>query len=263
VQRRSVAQGLAAAFACLLGATARACAEAPPTIAAASDLQFALSEIAEAYRKDGGGDIRLTFGSSGNVARQIRQGAPFQIFFSADEAFVDDLHRDGYVRDAGVLYGVGRLVLLLPKGSTLAADGTLADLAAAVRDGRLLRLSIANPEHAPYGQRAEEVLRNRGLWDAAKPRLVLGENVTQAAQFVTSGNASAGLVALSLALSPRVAARTDHAVVPSQWHTPLRQRMVLTRRAGAAAERFFTFCQSALARVILTKYGFATTGGTP
>jgi molybdate transport system substrate-binding protein len=132
-----------------------------------------------------------------------------------------------------------------------------------VRDGRLKRLAIANPEHAPYGKRAEEVLRNRGLWDAAKPRLVLGESVTQAAQFVASGNASAGLVALSLALSPTVADRTVHAVVPSRLYTALRQRTVMTKISGPAAERFFTFCQSELARVILTKYGFAITRDTP
>lgn len=248
-------RGLLAAVALALPA-GRARAEAGPLVAAAADLAFALEEIAGLFRAADGGPVRLVFGSSGNFARQIRQGAPFELFLSADEEFVLELARDGFTRDAGVPYAVGRIVLLVPHGSPLAADGTLADLARALGEGRLERFAIANPEHAPYGRRAEEALRHRGLWEAIRPKLVLGENVGQAAQFVTSGNAQGGIVAWSLAVAPQVAARTAHALIPEAWHAPLRQRMALTRRAGPVAERFFAFLQGRAAGAVFARAGF-------
>ena len=175
-----------------------------PVIAAASDLQFALAEIAAAFRSETGQEVRLSMGSSGNFARQIRQGAPFDIYLSADEDYVLDLARDGYLQDEGALYAIGRIVLIVPRGSPLKADGALDDLADALADGRLKRFAIANPEHAPYGKRAEEALRHRGLWENVKPMLVYGENVSQAAQFATSGNSQGGIIAYSLATRPGV-----------------------------------------------------------
>lgn len=231
-----------------------------PVVAAASDLQFALEEIADAFAAETGLSVELAFGSSGNFARQIRQGAPFQMFLSADEDYVLDLARDGFTRDEGALYGLGRIVLVVPHGSPLKADGSLDDLEAALADGRLSRFAVANPEHAPYGRRAEEALRHRGLWEAVAPRLVLGENVSQAAQFATSGNAQGGIVAYSLALSPRVSALGTFALVPQAWHTPLRQRMVLLNGAGHAAERFFDYVRQPAARAVLRRYGFALPG---
>jgi molybdate transport system substrate-binding protein len=232
----------------------------PPVIAAASDLQFALAEVAEAFTKQTGQPVKLSFGSSGNFARQIRQGAPFELFFSADEDFVLDLARDGFTRDRGELYAIGRIVIIVPHGSPLKPDGTLADLRAALADGRLTRFAIANPEHAPYGKRAEEAMRHAGIWDAIKPRLVLGENVSQAAQFATSGSTQGGIIAYSLALSPKVSALGPYALVPEEWHQPLRQRMVLTKKAGPVAARFFDFAQSPPARAIFRKYGFVLPG---
>jgi molybdate transport system substrate-binding protein len=243
----------------LAGATT-ARAGPPPLIAAASDLQFALEEVAGAFQADTGLSVSLAMGSSGNFARQIRQGAPFQIFLSADEDYVLDLARDGFTRDEGVLYAIGRIVLLVPRGSPLAADASLADLAAALADGRLTRFAIANPEHAPYGRRAQEALRHAGLWEAIRPRLVYGENVSQAAQFATSGNAQGGIVAYSLALAPRVAALGAHVVIDEAWHSPLRQRMALLRDAGPVAERFFGYLQEPPARAILRRYGFLLPG---
>lgn len=231
-----------------------------PVVAAASDLQFALTAVAEAFESTSGNSVRLSFGSSGNFSRQIRQGAPFEVFFSADEAYVEDLWRAGLVRDQGSIYGEGRIVLLVPQGSPLAPDGTLADLAAALDDGRLKRIAIANPDHAPYGKRAEEALRHQGLWERLKGRLVLGENVSQAAQLATSGNADGGIVAYALALSPRITARARYALIPDAWHRPLRQRMVLTRRAGRVAELFYAFAVSNQGRTILRTYGFLVSG---
>lgn len=246
------------AGACLFGGPLAA--QPAPVVAAASDLQFALAEAAAAFEAETGEAIRLSFGSSGNFARQIRQGAPFELYLSADEDFVLDLARGGFTRDEGALYAIGRIVLLVPHGSPLQADGTLDNLAVALQEGRVDRFAIANPEHAPYGRAAEQALRHRGLWEALAPRLVLGENVSQAAQFATSGNAQGGIVAYSLALAPQVSARGAHALIPEDWHGPLRQRMALLAGAGAVAERFYDYLQEPAARAVLRNYGFVLPG---
>lgn len=233
-----------------------------PVIAAAADLQFALTDIAAAFRRDTGLTVKLSTGSSGNFARQIRQGAPFQMYLSADEGYVLDLARDGFARNDGALYAIGRIVIFVPHGSPLKADGSLDDLAAALRVGRLKHFAIANPEHAPYGKRAEEALRYRGLWEAIQPKLVLGENVRQAAQFATTANAQGGIIAYSLALSPQVAALGTPSLIPQEWHSPLRQRMVLLKNAGSVAERFYAYVQEPPARAIFRKYGFVLPGET-
>ena len=234
-----------------------------PIIAAASDLQFALGEIAEAFAADTGHAVRLVTGSSGNFARQIRQGAPFEMYLAADEDYVLDLARDGFTRDEGVLYAIGRIVLMVPHGSPLAPDGALDDLAAALEDGRVTRFAVANPEHAPYGQRAEEALRQKGLWEAIEPHLVLGENVSQAAQFATSGNAQGGIIAYSLALAEHVAGLGSYDLIPAELHTPLHQRMVLLAQAGPVAEAFYAYLQAPDARTILGRYGFTLPGEGP
>ena len=252
----------AVALAFLMFATAPAEAQStkPPVIAAASDLRFALAEIAGAFRADTGQAVELSFGSSGNFARQIRQGAPFEMYFSADESYVLGLARDGFTRDRGTLYAVGRIVIIAAAGSALRADGSLEDLRAALTDGRVTKFAIANPEHAPYGKRAEEALRHQGLWDAIRPKLVFGENISQAAQFATSANAQGGLIAYSLALSPKVSALGAFALVPDDWHSPLRQRMVLLKRAGPVAERFYAYTQQSAARAIFRRYGLVLAG---
>ena len=231
-----------------------------PLVAAASDLQFALDAVADAFGKDTGHDVKLAFGSSGNFFRQIQQGAPFQVFLSADETFVLELAADGLTEGQGDLYAVGRVAIVAPHGSALKADGTLTDLRAALADGRLRKFAIANPEHAPYGRRAEEALRHAGLWEAIKHKLVLGENVSQAAQFALTGGAQGGIVAYSLALAPGVSERADAELIPDGWHAPLRQRMVLLKEAGETARRFYEFVRSPSGRDILKRYGFVLPG---
>ncbi|MGY6709444.1 MAG: molybdate ABC transporter substrate-binding protein [Rhizobiaceae bacterium] len=243
-----------------LSAPAQARSEAP-VVAAASDLQFAIEEIAAAFTEATGERVRLSMGSTGNFARQIREGAPFEMFMAADEVFVADLHRDGYTRDEGDLYAVGRIVMMVPHGSPLEADGNLDTLAAALEAGRIARFAIANPAHAPYGMRAEEALRHRGLWDHLQPHLVLGENVSQAAQFALSGNAAGGIIAYSLALAPGVGERGTFELIPEEWHEPLRQRMVLLRDAGPVAEAFYGFVAGAQGRAIMERYGFTLPEG--
>ena len=235
-----------------------AASDKPALVAAASDLKFALTEIAARFEADTGRRLQLTFGSSGNFARQIEQGAPFELFLSADEAFVFRLADAGRTRDRGALYAIGRIALLVPKGSPLALDPALEGLRAGWPQVR--RFAIANPEHAPYGRAAEQALRALGLWDLASPKLVLGENIAQAAQFVTTRNADAGIVALSLALAPELARQADHVLLPERLHAPLRQRMVLTAAASETARRFYDYLQQPAARAVLRRFGFTLPG---
>jgi molybdate transport system substrate-binding protein len=225
-------------------------------VAAASDLQFALEEITVAFARETGHEVRLTFGSSGNLARQIRAGAPFDLFFSADEAYVATLEQAGRTDGAGTLYAIGRIVVFAPRGSPVPLDGELAGLRDAFKAGRVRRLAIANPEHAPYGRAAREALEHAGAWALAQPRLALGENVSQAAQFALTGAAEAAIIALSLALTPAFRHKGEYALIPEPMHAPLRQRMVLVRGAGRAARELYRFVESAPARVILARYGF-------
>ena len=242
------------------GITAPAQAQEAPNIAAAADLRLALTEVAAAFKRDTGQDVTLTFGSSGNFFRQIEQGAPFQLFLSADEEYALDLAKAGKAQDTGVLYAIGRLAVVAPKGSPMRADSGLAGLRTALAKGQITRFAIANPEHAPYGARAREALQHVRLWQALTGKLVLGENVSQALQFATAGGAEGGIVSYSLVLDPAFAARADYALLPASWHQPLRQRMVLMKGARATALRFYTYIQQPAARRIFVRYGFALPG---
>ncbi|MBU4528792.1 MAG: molybdate ABC transporter substrate-binding protein [Hoeflea sp.] len=227
-----------------------------PVIAAAADLKFAVTELAEAFKAETGKEVKLSFGSTGNFATQIREGAPFQVFMAADQKFIADLYSQGLTKDEGDLYAEGRIVLMVPHGSVLKADEAMDDLAAKLETGKITRFAIANPEHAPYGQRAEEALKHRGLWEKVQAHLVLGENVSQAAQFALSGNAEGGIIAYSLALAPEVRALGEFALIPHDWHEPLLQRMALLKNAGPVAEEFYVYLKTPEAREIMKTFGF-------
>jgi molybdate transport system substrate-binding protein len=243
-----------------LGGSAPAGAQDVPVVAAAADLQFALPEVAAAFTKQTKREVKLAFGSSGNFFRQIQQGAPFQLFLSADEQFVLDLAAKGFTEGDGTLYARGHIVIIVPHGSPLKADGELADLKAALADGRLKKFAIANPEHAPYGRRAEEALRHAGVWEDIHDRLVFGENVAQATQFATSGATQGGIIAYSIALSPNASKLGTYALIPETWHQPLNQRMVLLKGAGETPRAFFEFMRGSSARAIMRRYGFVLPG---
>jgi molybdate transport system substrate-binding protein len=232
-------------------------ADTPPTVAAASDLQFALTEIARAYQAATGAEVKLVFGSSGNLRRQIAAGAPFQMFMSADEAYVEALAAEGRTEDGGIRYAIGRLALFVPTGSPLRPDATLADLTRAAADGRVARFAIANPEHAPYGRAAREALQRVGAWALLEPRLVLGETVSQAAQFAASGAAQGGIIAYSIARSPALAGKGHAVLLPAHLHAPLYQRMVLVKGATPSARAFYAYMQQSVARAALQRHGFA------
>jgi molybdate transport system substrate-binding protein len=232
-------------------------------IAAAADLSSALTEIVARYKAETGRNIKLTFGSSGNLATQIRNGAPFDIFFSADEEYPKQLAADG-LADANSLYryGVGRLVLWIPSESHL----DLSKLGMqALLDPTVKKISIANPQHAPYGRAAEAALRHAQIYDRVSSRLVLGENVSQAAQFVESGNAQAGLIALSHALAPAMKDKGRYWPVPLDSYPALNQAAVVLSRSKQPEEtrKFLEFVRSPEATSLLKAYGFSLAGEKP
>lgn len=235
-------------------------AQRAPAVAAASDLQFALMDVVAQFQRDTGKSVRLTFGSSGNFARQIEQGAPFELYFSADEEYVERLRGKQLTRDAGALYAIGRIVLFAPKGSALRLDEKLDGVHALVDSKQAFKFAIANPEHAPYGRAAQQALEKLDLWRKLRSNLVLGENVSQAAQFVTSGNATAGIVAYSLALAPAMKSSGGFVLLPEHLHLPLRQRMVLLKSASPVAEEFYRYVQAPAARTVFRKFGFVLPG---
>ncbi|MDP2134968.1 MAG: molybdate ABC transporter substrate-binding protein [Sulfuritalea sp.] len=223
------------------------------TIAAAADLKFAMEEILVAFRQANPNDqIEVSYGSSGKFHTQIRQGAPFDLFFSADIAYPRMLAAEGFAAAETRPYALGRIVLW--SASRDASRMVLADLAST----SVRKVAIANPRHAPYGKRAEEALRAAGVWDKVASRLVMGENIAQTAQFVQSGNADVGIIALSLALNQELAARGGYALIPDTLHQPLEQGFIVTRRAAAnpLANKFADFMEHLEVRRILTRWGF-------
>lgn len=230
------------------------------TVAAAADLKYALDDIVVLFiRKNPDARVETVYGSSGKFHAQIRQGAPYDVYFSADIAYPRALIEAGLSASEVQPYGIGRIVLW----STTRDAGkmTLTGLADS-SDSSITKIAMANPRHAPYGQRAEEALRAAGIWEKVQPRLVLGENVAQAAQFVQTGNAQFGIIALSLALSPELSQHGNHVLIPDTLHRPLEQGFIITRRAAdkPLAQRFARFMQGTEARAIMTRYGFLLPG---
>ncbi|MBE0414425.1 molybdate ABC transporter substrate-binding protein [Yoonia sp.] len=232
-----------------------------PVIAAAANMQFAVIEIAESFTAETGMQVRLSFGSTGNLSRQISEGAPFELLLAADDATPLLLDRAGLTRDAGRIYALGRIVLVAPNGSSLDPSEGLDGVRALLDAGGITRFAIANPDHAPFGIAARAALMSQGLWEDLQPVLVLGENVSQAAQFALSGNAEGGIIAYSLARAPEVAARGTYALIPEDWHEPLRQRMVLLNGAGEVAAAFYAYMNTPAAREIMQRYGFVLPQG--
>jgi molybdate transport system substrate-binding protein len=227
------------------------------TVAAAADMNAVLPEIVARYTKQTGQPVKLLFGSSGNLTNQIRNGAPFDVFFSADEEYPRQLIAEGLaVRDSLYRYAVGRLVLWVPNESTLDLP-TLG--MTALLDPSVKKIAIANPQHAPYGRAAEAALKHFGLYNQVAARLVLGENVAQAAQFVESGNAQAGLIALSHALAPAMKNKGRYWTVPLDSYPMLNQAAVLLSRSKsqAAARLFVEFVRAPEATSLLGAYGFS------
>ena len=227
------------------------------TIAAAADLKFAMTEVVDQFRADRPGTrIEVIYGSSGKFFTQIRNGAPFDMYFSADIAFPRELEKHRLTAGPTRPYATGRLVLWSLNPAL--ANTPLKDLPKA----SIRRFAIANPRHAPYGLRAQEALEHQGAWAALKPKLVMGENIAHTAQFIDTGAAEAGIVALALVLSPTMAGKGAWTLIPDAWHEPLEQGYVITRRAAnnRLAAEFSNYMASEPARVIMRRYGFMLPG---
>lgn len=241
----------------LLAGCSRPAEERTVTVAAASDLQFALDEAVAAYRAARPGvEVKVSYGSSGNFLAQISNGAPYDVFFSADVAYPRQLV-DKQLADAStlVVYGVGRIAVWVPTSSALDVERLGI---AVLTDARVRKVSIANPRHAPYGRAAEAAMRSLGVYEAVAPKLVLGESASQAAQFVESGAADAGVVALSLALAPAMQQAGRYWEVPADAHPRLEQGAVVISNAEdrAAAGQFLSFVARGGGKPILARYGF-------
>lgn len=226
------------------------------TVAAASDLQSALPAIASRFEKDTGHKVTLTFGSSGNFFTQIQNGAPFDLFLSADIDYPKRLEASGQAERGSLYeYATGRLVLWTRKDSRIDMRRGLIVLG----DERVRRIAIANPEHAPYGRAAVAALRHEGLYERVQGKFVLGENISQAAQFAQSGAADIGLLALSAALSPTLKSSGTYADIPESWYPPIEQAAIVlaSSRQKPLARQFIDYLGKPDSARILQSFGFA------
>ena len=236
-------------------AVTQARAETPEeiTVAAAADLTFPFKELGPLFERARNVKVTFIFGSTGNLAKQIEYGAPVDVFFAADAGFVEYLTQKGLtIPESQILYAQGRIVLATAKSARLA----LSDLRDLLRP-EVKRVAIANPSHAPYGRAAQEALQAAGLWEVLKPKLVYGENIRHALQFIQTGNAEAGIVALSVADVPEV----TYALIDGKLHKPLNQTAAVIKRSphqelGLA---FLHFVNGREGRPIMKKFGFLIT----
>lgn len=226
----------------------------PLLVAAASDLQFAFTEIGQQFEAETGQKVTFTYGSTGNLTTQIENGAPFDILAAANVSFVESLTEQGLtIPDTQQLYAQGRIVLVVNRESGVEAT-SLEDLL----DPAITRIAIANPEHAPYGQAAREALQSAGVWAEIEEKVVLGENVSQTLQFVQTGDAPVGIVALSIANVPEVTGT----LLPAELHEPINQALAVIRSTTneAGARAFIDFVNSPAGRDIMKRYGFLLPG---
>jgi molybdate transport system substrate-binding protein len=239
-----------------------ACTAQEITVAAAADLNYALQEVAQKFESQTGKKVQITFGSSGNFFTGIQNGAPYDIFFSADIDYPRKLEAAG-LTVPGTLYeyAVGKIVLWVPNESKL----NLGRGVSVLTDLSIRKIAIANPKHAPYGRAAVAALQSAKLYDTLSPKFVLGESISQAAQFVQSGNADIGVVALSLAMGPTMSKAGRYYLIPSETYPPIEQAAVILKSAKneAAARQFLDFVKSKTGSEMLAHYGFnATTAAT-
>jgi molybdate transport system substrate-binding protein len=249
-----VARLLLLAFAIHCGAAQPGAAETI-RVAAASDLQAVLPAVASQFEQRTGDRVLLTFGSSGNFFTQIQNGAPFDVFMSADIDYPRRLERAGQTEPGQLYeYATGRIVLWARSDSGIDLRQGLAVLATS----RVRRVAIANPDHAPYGRAAIAALRHAQLYEQVEGKLVRGENISQAAQFVQSGNAEAGIMALSLALSPALKMTGSYVAIPDDFYPPIQQAAVVVARTHSrtTAHRFLDFLKTAETVRLLESFGF-------
>jgi molybdate transport system substrate-binding protein len=224
------------------------------TVSAASDLTPAFQELGKIFEQTNGTRVVFNFGSTGQLAQQIEQGAPVDLFAAANASFIDELEQKGLIiSETKAAYAQGRLTIWIRKDSPLRID-RVEDLAAP----EVKRVAIATPEHAPYGKAAKEALGRAGVWDAVSSKLVFGENISQTLQFAESGNVDAAIVALSLSIN----SGGKWKLIPTELHNPLTQTLAVIRGAKneAAARKFAVFINAPEGRQVMRRYGFVLPG---
>jgi len=235
---------------------AGSCAGAEPIkVAAAADLNYALTQLANKFEASTGTKVLLSFGASGNLYSQIQSGAPFDLFFSADEEYPKKLAAAGAIDGATIkTYAIGHLVLWVPNSSALDPQKLQMNL---LLQPSVAKVAIANPQHAPYGRAAIAALEHYGLKEKIAGKLIYGENVSQAAQFVHSGNAQAGFIALSLAKSPAMVSSGKYWEVPLDAYPELRQAVgiIAASKQKKSAQPFLDYVLSSQGRAVLQEYG--------
>jgi molybdate transport system substrate-binding protein len=241
------------------------CAGQEITIAAAADLQFAMQDIADRFQKETGKTVKLIYGSSGTFYQQLQNGAPFDIFFSANLDYAKKLEAAGLTEPGSYYqYAKGKIVIWVPKDSKLEVSSGLQVLLNPVLLNPVLlnpavkRIAIANPQHAPYGQAAVAAMQKEQIYEKVRDKLVLGENISQAASFVVSGSADVGIVALSLALSPNMKDKGRYAEIPADEYPPIEQACVILKSSKdkEAAKEFLAFFKKPAMGDVLKSYGF-------
>ena len=225
------------------------------TIAVAANMKDAFIAIQNEFKANNKADFRVVYGSSGNIAAQILNGAPFSLFISADESNPLELVKRKMTVDEGKVYAIGRIAIISKTSKGISLGDSKAELAKALKSAN--KIAIAKPELAPYGKAAVDYLKAEGLWDLAKGKLVYGDNISIATMYVASGAADIGFTALSLALSPGIAKETQHLVLNPALYEPIQQRMVLIKNAPRDAVALYQFMQSPKAQSILRSFGYA------
>jgi molybdate transport system substrate-binding protein len=250
------AMAVVLSFALTLWGSASFGAEQELTIAAASDLSFAFKELVAEFEKKTGTKVKLSLGSSGNFFSQIQNGAPFDAYFSADIRYPQKLEESGHAV-SGTLYryAVGRIVVWAPKSSRFPVEQGGIEV---LLDPSIHKIAIANPKHAPYGRAAVSTMEHFKIYDRVKDKLVLGENISQTAQYVESGASDIGIIALALALAPSMKSAGKYWEIPADAHPPIEQGAVILKhgRNPEAAKSFFEFIKSDQGRDIMTRFGF-------
>jgi molybdate transport system substrate-binding protein len=237
------------------------CAAQEITVAAAADLQSAMQDVAARFERETGKKVKVIFGSSGNFFQQIQNGAPFDMFFSANLDYPKKLEAAG-LTEAGSYYqyAKGKIVVWVPKDSKINVSSGLQ----ALLDPSVKKIAIANPLHAPYGQAAVLAMQKEGIYDKAKDKFVLGENISQTASFVVSGSADIGVVALSLVLSPNMKDKGRYKEIPADEYPPTEQACVIlsSSKNKAIAQQFLSYFKSAAVAELLVGYGFEVSSRT-
>jgi len=246
---------LIAFLALVVSASSAYCVAQEITVAAAADLQFAMQDIAARFQKETGKSVKVIYGSSGNFFQQLQNGAPFDLFFSANLDFAKKLEAAGLTEPGSYYqYASGKIVIWVPNGSKLDLSSGLQ----ALLDPSIKKIAVANPQHAPYGQAAVAAMQKENVYEKVKNKLVLGENISEATSFVVSGAADVGIVALSLALSPNMKDKGRYVEVPSADYPPIEQACVIlgSSKNKETVRQFLAFFKTAATSQVLSSYGF-------